>query len=169
MAYTPEASSFNVPIKAWPEIKYHERDFHIETQINEDRVCLLNKYSSEKQNFCVNPIDVYAIRKQVNMDTHIDGILGLGPTSPNEKRSFSGNLVLKLSDPDSVTKSTEHAVFGLLISPDTRTRTHEIIVGDYDEDLVEGGEDGIEWYNLFYEKKHHENWIVKITNTWFGD
>lgn len=169
MVYTPEASTFNVPIKAWPEIAYHERKMHVETQIYEDRVCLQNSYSSEAQNFCTLPIDVYAIRKQVNLDPHIDGIFGLGPTSKDYKRTFTGNFVLKASSPESGESSIDHAVFGLLISPDTRTRTHEIIIGDYDEDLVEGGEDGIEWYNLFVNKSHEKNWLVKITDTWFGE
>lgn len=115
-------------------------------------------------------MELSVIQKQKNFnDSSIDGIFGLGPTTINWKKTLHENYVRMAAKRDSEEIGgeplIEHAVYAVLVSPDTRVREHEIMIGDYDTDLVQGGEDGIDWYN----NCHEQNWYLKLTDTYMGE
>jgi hypothetical protein len=161
MAYNVESSEFAEDRKDDRGIEYKERQIHVSTKNYQDRVCLANSGKNNIQNFCVSPMDFYAIKSQKNMYSGIDGFFGMGPNTHKKQRTFLGNFVYQASETPHL---TSHSTFGILVSPDTSVRSHEITIGGYNTDVIEQGELGIDWFSLYKD----DSWIVKLTQSFWG-
>jgi len=82
-------------------------------------------------------MEFYAIYEQTGLMTGEQGILGIAPlTARANTREYNDSFVYNMKKQGIIPRAT----VGLFISPDESKYSHEIQIGDYNDDYVEGGE-----------------------------
>jgi hypothetical protein len=107
-------------------------------------------------------MEFYAIYEQFGLQPEEQGILGLAPlTAHAHDREFHDSFVYNLKQKGVIPR----AVIGLFVSPDEESNPHEIEIGDYDEDYVDGGEANLQWNSLIKQ----DRWMAELTDSYYGD
>jgi hypothetical protein len=121
----------------------------------QDTVCL------DLEDTCAADFPFYVIFKQEGMYKHEDGVVGIAPIpiggSSGEGPSFIEELVKQ--------KRLRMAIVSIYISKYPDEVSSNILLGDFDPSVVEGGDDGM----VFYDITNDTDWQVDLTEAYFGN
>ena len=98
-AFSPAKSKTIDETRARYEIEYEEKGWALNAFIFKDKVCMLNTEETDAANFCVFPMEFYAIYEQTGLKPYEQGILGIAPlTTHSNTREYHDSFVMNLKD-----------------------------------------------------------------------
>lgn len=137
---------------SWQLSYPHDGNMKLNVHEYQDTVCL------SQSSGCVENFPVYVIFSQSGMYSHSDGIVGIAPVPAGT--STKDSLVLQMVKQGLI----NNGIVSFYYSKYPDEIPSSILIGDLDESVVEGGANGIQFFDILEDN----DWQVEITQGFFG-